>query len=822
MDEDDYINLFEQAPLLLVVLDTNFTIVTATDAYLKVTMTERKNIIGCNMFDVFPDNPSNKNSEAITNVKASLIRVLKNKVTDIMEIQKHHIRKPESLGGEFEERYWSPVNSPILDKNNNVKYIIHRIEDVTQNKELTSTNLKLRESYDYSKAIIATIHETMLVLDKDFNIKSANKSFYKKFFVTKEETKGKSLFELENGIWDIPEIHELLQTTVTDKAKVHDLEIKIAFPRIGEKTMLVNANPIIKKNKDKELILFAIKDITEIRRLGFELQSKEKRALEEQLDIEKKALKKIEDSEKRYNMMLMESPFAIAILKGKNMVVTLANDSIKEIWGKGNKVEGKKIIDILPELKDLSFPLLLDEVYSTGIPFYGYELHAPLVRDGKLVNEYFNFVYQPYHEADNTVSGVTIIAYDVTTHVIAKNELIEAKINAEQKTKIAEEAVKSKQQFLSNMSHEIRTPMNAIIGFTNVVLKTNLDESQKEYINAIKESGDALIVLINDILDIAKVDAGKMTFEKTPFSLSNSIATMLHLFEPKIMEKNLELYHEYDSNIPLNLIGDPMRLRQIILNLMSNAVKFTSKGKISIRLRMLHEDAEKATIEFLITDTGIGIPKNRLADIFNNFEQATIATSSSFGGTGLGLAIVKQLVELQGGTITVNSEEGKGSDFSFLLSFDKIKSEVKAIKEKVKTMQEFPFEKTTTGNIKVLVAEDIALNQLLIKIILLDFGYEIDIANNGKEAVEKLQKNSYDIILMDLQMPEMNGFEATRYIRNEMNSNIPIIALTADVTSVDVEKCKAAGMNDYVSKPIDEKILYNKIITYLKKSNPIK
>ena len=446
-----------------------------------------------------------------------------------------------------------------------------------------------------------------------------------------------------------------------------------------------------------------------------------------------------------------------------------------------------------------------------------------MFRNGKLEETYFNFVYQPYLEANETISGVTIIAYDVTAQVMAKNELIEAKINADQKTIIAEEAVKSKQQFLSNMSHEIRTPMNAIIGFTNVVLKTNLDNSQREYINAIKESGDALIVLINDILDIAKVDSGKMTFEKIPFSLSNSVATMLHLFEPKMKEKKLELYNEYDPAIPLNLIGDPMRLRQIILNLMSNAVKFTSKGKITIRLNLLKEDAEKATIEFLITDTGIGIPKNKLADIFNNFEQATIGTSSSFGGTGLGLTIVKQLVELQGGTINVNSEEGKGSTFGFVLSFDKQNAEEETTPvNTVEPVQETPFEKNTAENIKVLVVEDIALNQLLIKIILLDFGYDVTIAGNGKIAIENLQENKYDIILMDLQMPEMNGFEATKYIRNVMNSNIPIIALTADVTSADVEKCIAAGMNDYVSKPIDEKVLYAKIITSLKESNPIK
>ncbi|HEX9151737.1 MAG TPA: ATP-binding protein, partial [Flavobacterium sp.] len=641
--------------------------------------------------------------------------------------------------------------------------------------------------------------------------------FYKKHGITKEETEGKHLFELENGQWNIPELHELLNDTNAKKTTIQDLEVQRTFPNLGKKTMLLNANRFVKKTTGEESIILAIKDISEVRKLAIELQAKEKIAFEKQLKIEKKSLKKIEDSEKRYNLMLMTSPFAIAILKGKDMVVTLANDSIKEIWGKGNAIEGQKFTTILPELKDLEFPKLLDEVYTTGIAFYGDALLAPMFRNGKLEQTYFNFVYQPYLEADETISGVTIIAYDVTAQVLAKKELTEAKINAELKTQIAEEAVRSKQQFLSNMSHEIRTPMNGIIGFTNVVLKTKLDDSQKEYISAIKESGDALIVLINDILDLAKVDSGKMIFEKLPLSLSVSIGTMLHLFEPKMKEKNLKLINKYDSNIPLNLIGDPMRLRQIILNLMSNAVKFTAAGTISIQVCLLQEDAEKATIEFMITDTGIGVPKNKLAEIFNNFEQAGV--SSSFGGTGLGLAIVKQLVELQGGTITVASEEGKGSSFGFVLPFEKRDSETETTSaQALKPIQENPFEEKTE-NLKVLVVEDIALNQLLIKIILLDFGYDVTIADNGKLGIENLKKNNYDIILMDLQMPEMNGFEATAHIRNTLKSDIPIIALTADVTSADVKKCKAVGMNDYVSKPIDEKLLYSKINQCLQEFN---
>ena len=396
------------------------------------------------------------------------------------------------------------------------------------------------------------------------------------------------------------------------------------------------------------------------------------------------------------------------------------------------------------------------------------------------------------------------------------NSLKEAKVvaelatlNAENAKGIAERALQSKQQFLSNMSHEIRTPMNAILGFTKVLLKTDLVPKQKEYLDAIKISGDGLLVLINDILDLAKTDAGKMTFEQTPFKIEFSISTMHQVFDLKIKEKNLELVKEYDNKIPAVLLGDAARLHQILLNLLSNAIKFTAKGKIKVAVRLLHEDIEKATIEFAVTDTGTGIPADKLESIFENFQQATSSTSSTFGGTGLGLAICKQLVEKQGGSISVKSTMDEGSTFSFTLSFQKTNEENRKESGKVDLEKEIK-------NIKILVVEDVKLNQLLMKLILDDFKFKHDIADNGKIAIEKLQTNTYDIILMDLQMPEMNGFEATEHIRKTMKLNTPIIALTADVTTVDVEKCKAVGMNDYVSKPLDERILYTKIIELLK------
>jgi PAS domain S-box-containing protein len=453
----------------------------------------------------------------------------------------------------------------------------------------------------------------------------------------------------------------------------------------------------------------------------------------------------------------------------------------------------------------------------------GFVADYPLtIKDHKLTDVLFNG--SVYKDENGKVLGIVVVARDITEQKRLEREMTEAKVfaelataiaeeaklDAESATRVAKDAVKAKQQFLSNMSHEIRTPMNAIIGFTKVVLKTELSAKQKEYLTAIKISGDALIVLINDILDLAKVDAGKMTFEKIPFKLAASISAMLHLFEPKIQEKNLELVKEYDTKIPEVLIGDPVRLHQIILNLVSNAVKFTSKGKITVGARLCSEDEENATIEFSISDTGIGISENKMETIFENFQQASSSTSRIFGGTGLGLAIVKQLVEQQSGKITVTSTVDEGSTFSFKLKFQKTKVEAEVETEMLEL-------DTEIKNIKVLVVEDIALNQLLMKTLLDDFGFDRDIASNGKIAIEKLQLKTYDIILMDLQMPEMNGFEATEHIRKIMNSKIPIIALTADVTTVDLAKCKAVGMNDYIAKPVDERLLYSKIVSLVKK-----
>ncbi len=566
---------------------------------------------------------------------------------------------------------------------------------------------------------------------------------------------------------------------------------------------------IEKGNRAAELILAN-------EEMAFQNDEKEKRKIEnEELEALSNSLKIASE----YSLSLIEAsrdPLFTISPKGK---ITDTNEASARVTGVTKKqLIGSDFFDYFTD--SVKAREGYKEVFSEG-----FVVDYPLtIMDEKFTEVLFNG--SVYKDEQGNVLGAVMVARDITEQKRIEREFIEAKIFAELATTIAEEeknkaqnatiiaeeAVKSKQQFLSNMSHEIRTPMNAIIGFTKVVLKTDLTVKQKEYLNAIKISGDALIVLINDILDLAKVDAGKMQFEQIPFKLRSSIAAMLHLFESKIQEKNLKLIREFDPAIPEVLVGDPVRLHQIILNLISNAVKFTSKGKITVIVKLIEEDDVKVILEFAISDTGIGISESKIETIFENFQQATSGTSRLYGGTGLGLAIVKQLVEPQGGSIKVESIVKEGSTFSFRLPFLKTKAEAQTELEILELDNDIK-------NLKVLVVEDMALNQLLMKTVLDDFGFERDIAENGKIAIEKLENNTYDIILMDLQMPEMNGFDATEYIRNTMKLTIPIIALTADVTTVDLEKCKAVGMNDYLAKPIDERLLYSKIVSLIKKNS---
>ena len=641
------------------------------------------------------------------------------------------------------------------------------------NKELEAFSYSVKLASQYSLSLIEASLDPLVTINTEGKITDMNQATVNITGITREKLRGTDFFDYFTEPQKAREVYQ----EVFAKGSVADSPLTLRH-RNGKLTDVLFNGSVYKDDRGNVVgVVIVARDVTAQKLLS------------------------------KYSLSLIEAsldPLVTISTEGK---ITDMNEATVNIIGiTREKIKGTDFFDYFTE------PQKAREVYQEVFA-KGSVADSPLTlrhKQGKLTDVLFNG--SVYKDDRGNELGVVIVARDVTAQKRFENELIEAKSTAERERQIAEAAVKSKQQFLSNMSHEIRTPMNAIIGFTKVVLKTELNEKQKEYLNAIKISGDALIVLINDILDLAKVDAGKMTFDHIPFKLAASISAMLHLFETKIQEKNLTLIKKYDNTIPEFLVGDAVRLHQIILNLVGNAVKFTSEGSITVGVRMLKEDADKATIEFAITDTGIGIPENKLGNIFDDFQQATSGTSRIYGGTGLGLAIVKQLVEPQGGTIHVKSKPGAGSTFSFVLDFKKTKAKTELEADLGVELED------GIKNVKVLVVEDIALNQLLMKTLLEEFGFEMEIAANGKLAIEKLRNNTYDIILMDLQMPEMNGFEATEHIRNELKSLIPIIALTADVTTVDVEKCKAVGMNDYISKPIDEKVLYTKIIKYLKKT----
>ncbi|MBP6023534.1 tetratricopeptide repeat-containing hybrid sensor histidine kinase/response regulator [Ferruginibacter sp.] len=390
-----------------------------------------------------------------------------------------------------------------------------------------------------------------------------------------------------------------------------------------------------------------------------------------------------------------------------------------------------------------------------------------------------------------------------------KNEIIEA-----EKEK-AEASEKAKHQFLANMSHEIRTPMNAIKGMTDILIRRNPNEDQKEYLDGIKQSSDSLLVIINDILDISKIEAGKVELENEPFSVNELVNNVHTIMQFKAEEKGLELL----KDIPvenLTVQGDATRLRQILINLIGNAIKFTEKGLVTTTIKSDKVD-DKLNLHFTVSDTGIGIDDDHADKIFKSFEQAYSDTGRKFGGTGLGLSISKKLVELQNGKIWVESEKGKGSRFHFTIAYE-------MAAQKVETNHAATTNTSIAAGLKginILLVEDNQFNAVVAQEELEDSIEEVkvELAENGAIAVEKLRSSHFDIILMDVQMPTMNGYEATKAIRalDNEKANTPIIAMTANVLKEEVELCQQAGMNDFIGKPFDTSELIQKIYTLTNK-----
>jgi PAS domain S-box-containing protein len=407
-------------------------------------------------------------------------------------------------------------------------------------------------------------------------------------------------------------------------------------------------------------------------------------------------------------------------------------------------------------------------------------------------------------QANRMVYRATI--FDITDRKKYEKELLEAR-------KKAESAASAKAEFLATISHEIRTPLSAIIGIANLIHKTPLNDQQKEYARILKLSSDGLLGLVNDILDFSKIEKGKVKLEEKVFALKDIVLTVVHPLEVKAKEKGIELQASLDEDLPDYLIGDPLKLSQILINLIGNAIKFTNSGFVRLGISPIEQKEEnKVLLQFKVVDTGIGIPKDKLQTIFEEFSQANYDINLAYGGTGLGLTISQKLLQLHGSQMKVKSEEGKGSEFSFNILY-------RVSKEKSKVADTNQVDRRKLENAKILVVDDTPVNISIIQEYFKDWNVASDSANNGVEALELIQQKSYDLILMDLQMPEMNGYKATEAIRKlDLPKQPAVIALSASARGDISEKLRLSGFNDYVPKPFNPTDLYNTLLYHISSS----
>lgn len=482
----------------------------------------------------------------------------------------------------------------------------------------------------------------------------------------------------------------------------------------------------------------------------------------------------VQDSERMFRELISGASDGIMI--SKNGIVLEANTSLCRMYGYSvEEMKGKVALEfVIPEMRDLSRKYIQDS-YSGPYDSIG------LRKDGTTF--------------DLEVLGKTLSINGENIRMTTFRDISEKK-KIESALKESElrsrEAARLKAEFLANMSHEIRTPLNGILGMTGLLIETHLDEQQKSYLEIIRNSGDSLLSIVNDILDFSKIEAKKLVIESIPFELKPAVEDIKQILSYASSQKNLHVKIDIDQNVPRYVSGDPTRLRQILMNLLSNAIKFTAKGSLAIRVC-----TKKEKIRFEVIDTGIGIPKAAISAMFMPFTQVDSSTTRKFGGTGLGLSICKELVSAMHGEIGVISEEGVGSTFWFELPLPAVVMSEQKTSSKTTVLQ-------NSKKLRILIAEDNAVNGLIARKMVEKLGHTVGLVGNGKEVIDALNLVNYDLILMDCQMPEMDGFEATEYIRksNKDWNKIHIVAMTAHAMTGDRERCLASGMNNYVSKPM--------------------
>ncbi len=709
------------------------------------------------------------------------------------------------------EHYFEVWTNPLRDKKGNEKGKVVFFHDITDVKLSEQERMLENERY---KTLFEFAPVGILIEDEEGNIIDVNPEFCKINGRSKEELVGKNVRILAPKE-DDERIKKNIQEILSGKTLVHTVrnlgkhgeirylelyETSITLPN-GKRGILSIQKDITKQKIAQEVIRKLAKYQQIIINLAINFINLPIERLDEEIS------KAVELVAKELNISRLR---VYRFIKDAGSFVSISSwfysenpNETSTITFDVEKVKG-------PELEKLTqgkqFSITKDATKNEEIIKILGEHHCALITPIILENEVSGFIsaatkeLRDWHPIEKNIFKLLA---SLIANVEAKKRYEQELISAR---KAAEEASKAKSNFLANMSHEIRTPLNGIVGFANLLAETNLDEKQRKYLSTILKSTEVLLGVINDILDLAKIESGRLQLEFVESNLKAELQSSLLLYEAKAREKNIGYNIFIDDNISDCLVFDPVRLQQVLFNLINNAIKFTPAGGIvSVQIEKVGEDEEHQYINFSVRDTGIGIPKEKIEKIFEPFEQSDVSITRKYGGTGLGLSISKQLVELMGSKINVESEEGKGSKFYFTLKLKKCVAKTTKDAKKTSEIKRY--------RAKVLVAEDYEVNRLLISEILKKFGIEPEFAFNGREAVEKSLKNNYDLIFMDILMPEMDGIEATKRIR-QFNLDVPIVALTAHAMKNIKDEVLASGMNDYVVKPIKVEEIARVLATY--------
>ena len=659
--------------------------------------------------------------------------------------------------------YWVRINAqPLFYDEQEIMGYFAIEENITQLKEVEAALVKQRKFYE---TILNNIPSDVIVLDKEHRYLFANpiavpNSGERQWIIGKKD---EEYVRLKNRPVAIAERHKEIFERAVETKKLVSWEADITRTDGKKDYVFRNLYPVLDEKGEIDMLI------------GYGINITERKLIEQES----------QRNERKYRNLIQNSLAIISThdLKGN---LTMVNPQVCKTFGyTEEEMLGKSLKAFIPvtdrpQFEDVYLRSIIENKEASGV-------FRVVNKSGQIIyNLYNNFLMQEPGQEPYVIN----FSVDITARIKAERELELAKLNAEHNAE-------AKQQFLANMSHEIRTPMNGIIGISELLKKSITTPQQHEYLHLIQESAKNLLVIVNDVLDIEKIIAGKLELEDIPFEPWERVYLSAESFRFKAEEKQISLTYKNGLPAGLTVKGDPYRLSQILNNLINNAIKFTNKGNVHVRTRLKDETDTHITVEFVVTDTGTGIPNDKLQEIFEPYVQAGSDISRKYGGTGLGLAICKNLIQMHGGEMNVRSQEGHGSKFSFSIPFAK-----SAIT--VKTEQPKKLDPSNIKSYRILVAEDVEINQFLIRHILQSWGCDFTIVPDGLEAFDEVFNNDYDLVLMDIQMPVLNGVEATRRIRqltNPAKAAIPIIALTANALRGDNEQFIAAGMNGYIPKP---------------------